>query len=304
MRSTLRVGVCEIYLFVPDEARLERVAWDRGEGDEPPVSSEELLRYAVGQPAVVIERADGTTHLASPSLPRIDKILESEGARAVIVPLEIRGRTVGILRVAGERLALDHENARFASILSYYAALGVERVRLTGQAERAEALQEADRLKDSFIASVSHDLRTPLTTIKALARELRGENEGLVVIEEEADRLNRIVEDLLDLSRIRANALRLNIELNAAEDLLGAALGRISAIPGASEIQASVDTASGIIVGRFDFVHSLRAMTNLLENALRHRGDGAIEVQARRVGDRVVFDVLDRGRGIPPEDAA
>ncbi|PYP49910.1 MAG: hypothetical protein DMD39_11310 [Gemmatimonadetes bacterium] len=89
--------------------------------------------------------------------------------------------------------------------------------------ERAEALREADKLKDALLASLSHDLRTPLTTIKGLAHELQTlGDERTLIIEEEADRLNRLVTDLLEVARLEGGALPLDIQINAADDLLGA----------------------------------------------------------------------------------
>ena len=85
-------------------------------------------------------------------------------------------------------IVLDAGARRFLSALAYYAALGIERVRLVAEAERAEALREADRLKDALLASVSHDLRTPLTTIKALAHDIAGDgDERAATIEQQAD---------------------------------------------------------------------------------------------------------------------
>src|SRR6185295_3375501 len=115
------------------------------------------------------------------------------------------------------------------SALSYYAALGVERVQLVAEAERAEAFRQADALKSALIAGVSHDLRTPLTTIKALAHPL-GESGSpdALLLEEAADRLNRLVADLLDLSRLNAGAMPMRAEINAAEDLVGAAARQVA----------------------------------------------------------------------------
>src|SRR2546428_1394619 len=100
--------------------------------------------------------------------------------------------------------------------------LAAERTRLVAEAGHAQALREADRLKDVVLASVSHDLRTPLTTIKVLAQEGARKGEpGAVAIEEQADRLGRLVADLLDLSRLKGGALPVHPELNTAEDLVG-----------------------------------------------------------------------------------
>ena len=173
--------------------------------------------------------------------------------------------------------------------------------RLSIEAGRAQALREADRLKDALIASVSHDLRTPLTTIKALAHDLGDTgDERAVVIEEEADRLNRFVADLLDLSRLNAGELRVAPEIVAAEDLVGAALQRVSGSLGAREIRAELHPGEPLLLGRLDFVQSLRVLVNLLENAHKYAPpETPIDLAADREGGRLVFRVADRGPGVP-----
>src|SRR5205807_2982551 len=106
------------------------------------------------------------------------------------------------------------------------------------RAVEAEALRQTDALKTALIATVSHDLRTPLTTIKALAHRLAesGEEDALS-IEEEADRLNRFVGDLLDLSRLSAGALPLRLELNAADELVATAMDRVRGTAGSRELR-------------------------------------------------------------------
>jgi two-component system sensor histidine kinase KdpD len=306
MRSTLGVGLCEVYSKDPSGPALHLIGRDEVAGERgPPASPEDLIRYVVENDAVAIERVDGTTHLAPGPLRPLEDVLRENGdARTLLVPLAVRNRPVGALRLAGtESLRVSPGSARFATVLSYYAALAVERVRLAAEAERVEGLREADRLKDALVASVSHDLRTPLTTIKALARELRSSgDERACLIEEEADRLNRMVEDLLDLSRLRGKALRLDLQVHAAEDLLGAALARVGAIPGAGDIRPRLVGDHGVMLGRFDFVHSLRALANLLDNGLRHAGGAPLDVVVRREGDRLVFEVMDRGSGLTPEE--
>jgi len=196
---------------------------------------------------------------------------------------------------------LDAPRLRFLEALAYYAALGVERVRLVAEAEHADALREADRLKDALLASVSHDLRTPLTTIKALAHSIGAEgDERAVTIEEEADRLNRFVADLLDLSRLAGGALTVSPEITAADDLLGAVWQRVSGALGSRTLEVSLDPDEPLLVGRFDFVHSLRVLVNLIENALKYSpADAPVELAARRSGDTLEFLVDDRGAGVP-----
>ena len=225
--------------------------------------------------------------------------------RTLLIPLAVRERTVGVLRLADDRpIALAPPRRRYLDALAYYAALGVERVRLTAEAEHAAALREADRLKDSLLASVSHDIRTPLTTIRALAHEIAGSgDERALVIAEEVDRLNRFVADLLDLSRLGAGGVPLAIALNAAEDLMGAALQRVGGMAGGREIRASLGESEPVLVGRFDFAQSLRILVNLLENALKYAPAAApIDLTVRREGDELVFAVADRGPGVPPPE--
>jgi len=170
-------------------------------------------------------------------------------------------------------------------------------------AERIEVLREADRTKDAVLASVSHDLRTPLTTIRAMAFELRETgDERAAVIEEEAERLNQMVSDLLDLSRIRIGALPVTPELNAGEDLLGAALAQLRGVGGEERIRVRLPPDGSVPLGRFDFVQALRALSNLLENALRHSPpDKPVEVVVGREGEELLFRVSDSGPGVPTE---
>jgi two-component system, OmpR family, sensor histidine kinase KdpD len=147
---------------------------------------------------------------------------------------------------------------------------------------------------------VSHDLRTPLTTIKALAHDIAANgDERAVTIEEEADRLNRFVADLLDLSRIAGGALTVTPEVNAVEDLFGAALQRVSGALNGRAVDVSLSADEPILVGRFDFVHSLRILVNLIENALKYSPAGStVELGARRVGTALELTVADRGPGV------
>jgi two-component system sensor histidine kinase KdpD len=161
-------------------------------------------------------------------------------------------------------------------------------------------------MKDNLLASVSHDLRTPLTTIKALAQTaaLRGDT-AAAAIEEQADRLTRFVGDLLDLSRMKGDAFRAALDINTAEDLIGAAQRQAQGLLSEGRtIKTVVDLLSPALVGRFDFTHALRIVGNLLENALRYtKPGGSVELGVRRDGDSLVFTVADRGPGIPTAES-
>jgi two-component system sensor histidine kinase KdpD len=290
IRATLGVAECEVRTrddIAATPADTSIAAW--------------VARHGQG----AAELADGTVRIAPErGSEALAALLEPTGdVRALVMPLEVQGRFVGVLRLASPHaIVLNPPRRRFLDALAYYAALGVERVRLSAEAERAEALREADRLKDALLASVSHDIRTPLTTIRALAHDIAGGgDERALVIEEEVARLDRFVADLLDLSRLAAGSVPLAIDLNAAEDLIGAALQRVSGMARDHELRASLDPAEPVLVGRFDFTHALRILVNLIENALKHSSPGTpVDVAVRREDAALVFTVADRGPGIAP----
>ena len=172
--------------------------------------------------------------------------------------------------------------------------------------ERAESLREADRMKDVLVASLSHDLRTPLTTIKALANELHAlGDERTSIIEEEADRLNRIVGDLLDSARLDHGNLKLDVELNAADELLGAVVRHFAGRQDRDRLIVRLEDPSALSFGRFDLVHSIRILANLVDNALKYSPpDLSVELTAVVERETLVFRVTDRGPGISKADQA
>lgn len=167
-----------------------------------------------------------------------------------------------------------------------------------------QALREADRLKDALLAAVSHDLRTPLTSIKALAHDLAEAGSATAPdIEAQADQLNRLVTDLLDLSRLKAAAMPMHVEINAAEDVVGAVMEQLSPLLNGREVRISIDTNAPLLLGRFDFVHTMRILTNLIENAHKYSPPGApLELSAWREDTSLRFAVGDRGEGIAAEE--
>ncbi|HEY2850741.1 MAG TPA: ATP-binding protein [Gemmatimonadaceae bacterium] len=198
--------------------------------------------------------------------------------------------------VAAQLLHREQESARVAR------ARADEINRLSANLAHVDALREADRLKDALLASVSHDLRTPLTTIKALAHELGAlGDERSQIIEEQADRLNRVVADLLDLSRLSAGAMPVHLELNAVDDLLSAAFQDTEGRLAGHELTAVLPNDSVLLVGRFDISLSIRVLVNLIDNAIKYSSPATtIRVAARRNGATLDVSVSDTGPGVPP----
>ena len=263
IRETVRVKWCEI--IIHDES-----------GEAPRVAASSSAAIAAGLPAHSLD-----------------------------IPLEVRGQEVGTLRLGHDvHIIFDDTQRRSLSALSYYAALAVERERLSGQVEHTQALREANQLKDALLAAVSHDLRTPLTTIKALARRIsaRGD-EDAAIIEQQADRLDRLVADLLDLSRLNSAAFPLLAEIGVAEDLAGAALREADFLLGPGRVVPVIDRDRPLLLGRFDFAQSLRVLSNLIENAGKYSPkDATIELRVARDDRDVTFAVADRGPGVPATD--
>jgi two-component system sensor histidine kinase KdpD len=198
--------------------------------------------------------------------------------------------------IAAELLERRRKQAEIAE------ALGLERVRLASAENESEALRRADRLKDALLAAVSHDLRTPLTTIKGIANEIArgGDSSQAYVIEEEADRLTSLVDDLLDLSQIAAGEMKVDTEVNTADDVIGGALQRVESAYPERKIETTLEGAWTDLVGRFDYVHTMRILTNLLDNAAKYApASTPITLRAWRKGDELRFSVEDQGSAIP-----
>lgn len=302
IREAMAVERCAIFFSAPETGL--RMA-GRSPADDRASESSVLLAYTIEHAEPAAERADGTLTILGDVVgpASTEHTLVLSDLRALGIPLSVRGRVVGALRLSSsEPFAVSTDQRRVLRALSYYAALGVERVRLAGAEEEAESLRRADSLKDALLAAVSHDLRTPLTAIKGIANEVwtGGDPLRAQAIEEEADRMNEMVSDLLDLSQLNAGVLRLAVEVNVVDDVVGAALERVESAHGGGRIDVHVTNDGEILAGRFDFTHTMRALTNLLENALKYSpAEALIRLDVTRVGDRLRFAVDDRGAGVP-----
>ncbi len=172
------------------------------------------------------------------------------------------------------------------------------------------SLRRADVVKTAVLRAVSHDLRSPLTAISAAGEAValpglsQHEREELAsVIEQETRRLSRLVENLLDQSRLEAGVAEPHREWTSVEEVLGAALDELER-EGAEQFTLSIDRELPLV--RADSAQLERAFVNVLENARRHSGGHPVSVRARAVrthageNDRVIVRIVDRGPGIPP----
>jgi two-component system sensor histidine kinase KdpD len=304
VRDTLAAASCSVYAHDEEHAviPIASAPADRA-GDASLGERAAALRVMQSGRIVVCNASGGWASFERSSV--ATESADVVHAQLFAVPLHADERVIGVMVVRGDPLlTLDVAGQRFLFALAYYAALGLERMRLVGEAARTATLVEVNRAKDRILASVSHDLRTPLTTIKVLAQgiESRGDASAGAIVEQ-ADRLARMVADLLELSRLRAGEYETGRELNTAEDVIGAALRRTKGILGDRTIQPHIDLDSPALVGEFDFVDTLRILGNLLDNAIRHSPPcGVIDLTAAREDGWLAFTVADRGPGVAPHE--
>jgi two-component system sensor histidine kinase KdpD len=308
VRETLDLAVCAVFVRDGDgELALvaSSVSDEVGQSWTGMLEREAATRALAEGRGVACDAAGSWSHVEPPrDDDSASPLLEP---RAFALPLHAEERVTGVMVVRREpMLSLDVARRRFLFALAYYAALGLERMRLVGEAAHAAALIEANKTKDQILASVSHDLRTPLTTIKVLAQriEARGDASAAQIVEQ-ADRLARMVADLLELSRLRAGRYERGRELNTAEDVIGAALRRAQGVLADRTIVPHIDLDAPTLVGEFDFVDTLRIIGNLLDNAIRHTPPrGVIDLGATREDGCIAFTVADRGPGVDPNERA
>jgi two-component system sensor histidine kinase KdpD len=233
----------------------------------------------------------------------------SASGSGVEFPLRSGQGEFGRMRVGRRADGWPHTAAdrRLLQAFARHGALAIERARLAGEAQEARLLRDSDALKSKLLSAVSHDLRTPLAGIKALTTALLQENvtlspevvrEALQGIDEETDRLTRLVSDLLDLSRIEAGVLRPSREPLLVPDLVDDTLHRLAAQLAGRSIVREVEP--GLPVVRLDYVQLQQVLTNLLENAARYSPPNTpIAIGAGLRGAELELWVADRGPGIP-----
>ena len=231
-----------------------------------------------------------------------------EPGQALTVPMRSGEHAVGALVVVAGgpgSSGFGEPERQVLATFANQAALAVEQGQQEEQRNRALALQETDRLRTALLNSVSHDLRTPLASIKASAsslldREVRWSDaerdEFLATINTEADRLTRLVHNLLDMSRIEAGALDPRLVESSLAEVVGPVVRRARA---ASRQRVDVDVPDELPPVLVDPVRLDQVLTNLLDNARTYAAASPVQVVARPAGDEVELRVVDHGPGIP-----
>jgi two-component system, OmpR family, sensor histidine kinase KdpD len=202
---------------------------------------------------------------------------------------------------------LERLQERIVPALEAILGAAIERDALQREVVETSALRRSDVLKTALLRSVSHDLRSPLTAILTAvgaleSRSLSDEERAELVadIGGEAQRLSRLVDKLLDLSRLEARTAEPRVEWCSVEEVVQAAIDEL-ALP-AGTFSLSIDADLPLI--RADAAQLERAFANLLENSARHAGGHPVSVRARAVGPRIIVRIVDRGPGIPAAEKA
>ncbi|MGA7828333.1 MAG: DUF4118 domain-containing protein, partial [Geobacteraceae bacterium] len=233
-------------------------------------------------------------------------------AELLYLPLQASGNQLGVLGVNLKSEA-DYRTLQTRRILDAFASqtsMALERVHLSRQAEQAEILQARENLERALLNSISHDLRTPLVCITGALDTLRERVRTLTVearLElldtawEEAERLNRFVGNLLDMTKLEAGAVKLRRELCDVQDLVGCSLTAMEQRLGTRKVDLQVPSTLPPV--RMDMTLMTQVLVNLLDNALKYSpAASTIEITARAEASRLTIEVADRGPGIPELD--
>jgi two-component system sensor histidine kinase KdpD len=227
------------------------------------------------------------------------------------VPLRVGERVLGVLRLDGPigRAPFRERPEELLGAFAREAALGVERMGLARAAAHAEALREADELKTALLASVSHDLKTPIAGVKAAVSSLLDQSvhwsqedvaSFLETIDSQADRLNRVISDILDLNRIESGVVTPRRHPVSARQLLEEALERTRASTSGRDVSISAEET---LMVETDESLLIQALVNLIENAAKYStAGGPIRLSAQRGVSGVDLSVADDGPGIAEKD--
>ena len=274
-------------LLLPVGERLELVA-----SAGMPLSAQELHQFSVSAGVPI----------------SMDSAVVRRGAIQAVA-LAASGQAIGLLALRG--LSVTRGGNELLRAFANHLALTLERAQLQEQAVRAHLLEEVDQLRRSLVGAVSHDLRTPLATIKVSTSTLldpeidldqAATRELLGLIDLQADRLDRLVANLLDMTRIQSGALELRPQPTAVGDLVTEALSVLGSSNGAGRVRWQAPRDLPPVCA--DHVLICQVLVNLIDNAIRYSPpDSTVTVSAAHTSSRMIeVTVTDQGPGVAPED--
>jgi two-component system sensor histidine kinase KdpD len=250
---------------------------------------------------------------ADPFVFQLPNIIPPARLPELIAPIEAARGVIGEILLWRPAPAISSSEKRLLKTFASQGALALERAWLVEAESRAKVLEESNHLKSILLSSVSHELRTPLSTIKAAASSLRGHEvswdspariELVAAIDEEADHLNMLVGNLLDMSRIESGALKPEREWNILPEILGTVLVRMRHL--VEKHQIEVDIPESLPLVPVDYVQIEQVFTNLVSNSVKYApeqtricirafmGDETIRVQVSNQGPQVPQEHLER----------
>ncbi len=262
-------------------------------------------RYLAGDDSAIQTDDIGLRQLAL-TLPAPDAV----GSREVRVPLRVGVKPRGLLVLSGVSLSPETLEA-----IGGLISVSIDRAQALADLTRGEAAKESERLRSLMIDSITHELRTPLTAIKASATAmLQGgaqsshklteeqQHELLTVIDEESDRLNRLVSEAVEMAQLDTQEVHMTFAPVAVQDILDNAMETCSAALADRKVTVTLPVLPPVMADA-DFI--AKVLTNLLENATKYSPAGSpIFISAERSGDKVSVSVADRGFGVDISEQA
>lgn len=235
------------------------------------------------------------------------------GARRLFLPMRTGRGAIGVIGIDSDKpgLLLTPDDRRLLDALTDQAALAIERVYLVEDMDRARRTIETERLRSALLTSLSHDLKTPLASVLGSAETLKDfaanlsesqKADLLLTIIEEAERLNRFIANLLDMTRLEAGAVVPNSSPHDLSEIVGSAVRRAGKVLAGHRI--AIDLPSDLPMLQVDPVLLEQAMFNLLDNAAKYAPTGTeVGIRAWREANSVLLQVVDEGDGISADDA-
>src|ERR1700686_1079093 len=230
----------------------------------------------------------------------LDELSVDTQQREYFIPIRLGVRPIGSLGISGSQLSRQSLEA-----ISTLVAIAIERARAVEQLGQAEAERQGERLKSALLDSITHDFRTPLTSMKAAASSLLSSlssdatqtHELLSMINEECDRLNRLVEEASEMAKLEAGEITLDLQAFPIDEIVQAALSHCNASLGGRRLDVRI--APNLPLVRADRERAKEALVQLIDNAnLYSEKIQPITITAELTGDTVTTSVADRGPGI------